>query len=91
MPQSKHRRKGKARPRPRTIEAERTPPKPPPSPPWVPRLGGGLIGIGTLIIILGYFEPVQRVTDSLPFAPNFGLVFGFVLLSVGFVVLTRWR
>lgn len=91
MPQSKHRRKGRNRPRPRTIERQREEPRPSASPPWVPRLGGGLIGIGVLVIILGYLDPVQRLTADLPFAPNFPLVFGFGLLTVGFLVLTRWR
>lgn len=91
MPKSKHRRKGKQRPRPRAVEAERTPPKPPSSPPWLPRLGGGLIALGMLVIILGYLDPVQELLAGLPFAPNTSLIVGFLMLTAGFGVLTRWR
>lgn len=90
MPESKHRRKNKNRKRPRHV----TPPQssPPPSPPWVPRLGVGLLLVGVLVIILGYVPAVQRTLADLPMlGSSWTLVAGFVLLTAGFGVLTRWR
>ena len=91
MPESKHRRKGQNRPRPKTVEKAQEAPRPTASSPWVPRVGGGLLAGGLVVILLGYLEPVQDLTSGFPLAPNFPLVFGFVMLSVGFAVLTRWR
>ncbi len=90
MPESKHRRKNKNRQRPRHV----APPQsgPPPSSPWVPRVGVGLLLVGVLVILLGYVPSVQRVLQDLPsLGPSWTLVVGFVLLSAGFGVLTRWR
>ena len=90
MPESKHRRKDKVRPRPRHV----APPKrnPEPSPAWVPIAGVSLLGVGVLVILLGYLPVVQRFTDGLPIlAGNWTLVSGFVLLVAGFLFLTRWR
>lgn len=92
MPESKHRRKNKNRKRPRhTREPERAPE---PSPPWVPRLGVGLLLVGVLVILAGYVPAVQRSSflANLPWiGANWTLVAGFVLLTAGFGVLTRWR
>ena len=79
MPESRHRRKGQVRPRPREIA-------PPPvrrkrSPMWVPIVGGTLVGGGVLTIILNYIL-WQR---------NVFLVGGFAVLAVGFIFLTQWR
>jgi hypothetical protein len=90
VPESKHRRKNKNRPRERHV----TPPpaKRKPSPDWVPRLGVGLLGVGVLAIILGYVPPITEALRSLPgLGANWTLVGGFVLLVAGFVVLTRWE
>lgn len=92
MPESKHRRKNKNRKRPRHV----TPPvsAPPPSAPWVPRVGVGLLIFGVLVIILGYVPVIQRASlwDSLPWiGSNWTLVLGFLGLTGGFAVLTRWR
>lgn len=87
MPESKHRRKGRQRPR-----AHQTAPpakNPTPSAPWVPALGVGLLIAGVAVILLGYLL-LSEVNWPI-FGPNWGLVAGFVLLIAGFVVLTRWR
>lgn len=92
MPESKHRRKNKNRARARHV----TPPpsKAPPSPPWVPRVGVGLLVVGVLVILLGYVPAFRDAgwVRSLPLLQaNWTLVGGFVLLTSGFAVLTRWR
>ncbi len=90
MPESKHRRKNKARPRPRHVNP---PPKnPEPSPTWLPVTGVSLLGVGVLIILLGYLPAVQEITRDLPgLQSNWTLVSGFALLIAGFMLLTRWR
>ena len=90
MPESKHRRKNKNRARPRHVTPKKS--APPPSPPWVPRLGVGLLIVGVLVIIAGYVPAVQQALAGLPLLQNnWTLVGGFVLLTAGFGVLTRWR
>ncbi|MBW3619924.1 MAG: cell division protein CrgA [Actinobacteria bacterium] len=91
MPESKHRRKNKVRPRPRHVEEPVHKPKP--SPTWVPATGVTLLLLGVLIIILGYIPSIGRWLTGLgvPLGSNLPLVLGFVLLSVGFGFLTRWR
>jgi hypothetical protein len=87
MPQSKHRRKGKQRPR-----AHQTAPpakNPTPSAPWVPAVGVGLLVGGVAVILLGYLL-LEDVNWPI-FGPNWGLVAGFAMLIAGFVVMTRWR
>jgi hypothetical protein len=90
MPQSKHRRKGKQRPR-----AHQTAPparNAPSSPTWVPTVGVGLLLAGIVVIVLGYLPVIaDRIATWPPLGPNNGLVLGFVLLIAGFVFLTRWR
>ena len=89
MPQSKHRRKGKVRPR----AYQTTPParNPTPSPSWVPATGVALLLAGVAVILLGYLV-LSDVTGGWPiFGPNWGLVAGFTLMIGGFVLLTRWR
>jgi hypothetical protein len=87
MPESKHRRSGKNRPREHQTHAPEKKPKP--SPPWVPATGAALLVLGVLIILAGYlFGDVLR----LPYLEqNTGLVVGFITLTVGFGFLTRWR
>jgi hypothetical protein len=87
MPESKHRRKG--RQRPRAHQTAPPPKNPTPSPPWVPALGVGLLIAGVAVILLGYLL-LSGVSWPI-FGANWGLVVGFVLLIAGFVVLTRWR
>jgi hypothetical protein len=90
MPESKHRRKGRSRPR----AYETAPPKknPTPSPPWVPATGAGLLVGGVVVILLGYLPPVNDAISALPpLYGNWGLVVGFVMLAVGFGFLTRWQ
>lgn len=90
MPESKHRRKNKTRPRPRHVEEPVHKPKP--SPTWVPATGVTLLLVGVLVIILGYVPAVgERLVGRVPLGSNLPLVVGFVLLSVGFGFLTRWR
>jgi hypothetical protein len=87
MPQSKHRRKGRQRPR-----AHQTvpPPKNPlPSAPWLAPLAVGLLVAGVAVILLGYLF-LQDVGWPI-FGPNWGLVAGFALIIGGFLLLTRWR
>lgn len=87
MPESKHRRKG--RQRPRAHQTAPPPKNPMPSAPWVPALGVGLLIAGVAVILLGYLL-LSEVNWPI-FGANWGLVAGFVLLIGGFVVLTRWR
>jgi hypothetical protein len=90
MPQSKHRRKGKQRPRAYQTHAPAK--NPTPSPPWVPVASTVLLVLGVLVILVGYLPPVSERLAFLPLlGSNWALVVGFVLLSVGFVLLTRWR
>lgn len=87
MPESKHRRKG--RQRPRAHQTAPPPKNPTPSAPWVPALGVGLLIAGVAVILLGYLL-LSGVNWPI-FGANWGLVAGFALLIAGFVVLTRWR
>jgi hypothetical protein len=90
MPESKHRRSGKNRPRAyQKVEPER---RPAPSPPWVPITGVSLLVAGVAVILIGYLPGVSEALDQLPLlGANWGLVGGFVLLCIGFGFLTRWR
>lgn len=90
MPQSRHRRKGRTRPR----AYQTSPParNPDPSPPWVPATGAGLLIAGVAVILIGYLPGVSQFTSGWPLlGSNWGLVVGFVFLIVGFGLLTRWR
>lgn len=90
MPEPKHRRKGKRRPRPR--KAQGPPVKPEPSPPWVPATGAALLGLGVAVIVVGYIPAVARLTRGLPaLGSNWSLIAGFVFLVGGFGFLTQWR
>lgn len=90
MPESKHRRKNKNRPRPRQMAPVEAKPKP--SPTWVPATGASLLGVGVLIIIVGYLPVVSDFTSGWwALGSSWPLVIGFVLLSAGFGLLTRWR
>lgn len=90
MPKSKHRRRGRNRPRAhQTHEPER---RVEPSPTWVPVTGVTLLIVGVLIILIGYMPGVNEALSTLPvLGSNWGLVGGFVVLSVGFGFLTQWR
>lgn len=81
MPESRHRRKGKTRPRPKDVSGP--PVKPKPSPTWVPVTGVGTILAGVAIIIVNYLPGLIE--------NNLFLVVGFVLMAVGFGFLTKWR
>lgn len=81
VPESRHRRKGKIRPRPK--DATGPPKKPDPSPAWVPVSGVGLILLGVVVIIINYLPGLLR--------NNIYLLVGFGLMAVGFGFLTRWR
>lgn len=94
MPESKHRRKGTARSRPREQraaaqrQAAETRRRPPPS--WWPQVAVGLVVLAVVVIVVGYF--VTGLTAGLPLlGSNWSLVIGFVLLSVGLGMLTRWE
>lgn len=91
MPESKHRRKGKKRERPRHLEAPVK--KDLPSPTWVPATGLCLILGGFLLILAGYLvPPLTRIVQEWPiFEQNWPLVIGFMMLIGGFGFLTRWR
>jgi hypothetical protein len=53
---------------------------------------GRLLVAGILIILLGYLPAVQSVSTTWIWpGSNWGLLVGFVLLSAGLGVLTRWR
>ena len=90
MPESRHRRKGRTRPRP----TRNAPPvkNPPPSPAWVPVVGVGALVVAALVIFVGYLDVVTELTSGLPlFGANWNLVLGFVLFGVGFAFLSKWR
>jgi hypothetical protein len=89
MPESKHRRGGKNRPREFQTHAPEK--KPTSSPTWVPATGTALLVLGVLIILVGYLPGVQDLTRGLPLGTNLSLVAGFAVLMVGFGFLTRWR
>jgi len=90
MPESKHRRRGKARPREHQTHAPEK--KPPPSPTWVPATGAALLVLGVAVILIGYLPGVsERMATWVWLGANWGLVGGFVILAVGFGFLTRWR
>jgi hypothetical protein len=90
MPQSKHRRKGRNRPR----AYQTAPPakNPRPSAPWVPIVATALLVLGVVVILVSYLPGVQNLLASAPpLYGNWGLVGGFVLLLVGFGFLSKWR
>ena len=90
MPESKHRRHGRSRPR--AYETREPQKKPTASPTWVPATGATLLVVGTLVILVGYLPGVSDVMRGWPLlGSNWGLVGGFTLLCVGFGFLTRWR
>jgi hypothetical protein len=90
MPKSKHRRGGRNRPRAHQTHAPER--KPDPSPSWLPTAGGTLLVVGILVILLGYLPGVQDITRGWIWpGSNWGLLVGFLLLSVGFGLLTKWR
>ena len=82
MPKSRHRRKGKRRPRPQ--EAAGPVKKPDPSPRWVPVTGLALCLVGVAVIIVNYVPNFLWTT-------NWGLVAGFGFMAAGFGFLTQWR
>ncbi len=74
-------------PKSRSKRSNYTPPKPAkpkPSPRWVPYVGLGLIGLGVLLVLVQYFVP------ALP-GGNLNLIFGFVAMAGGLLVLSSWR
>jgi hypothetical protein len=80
MPKSKHRRHGKTRPR--AFETHAPERKPDPSPPWVPRVGAGLLVLGLLVILLGYLPVVSDFTSGAALA-RFELGLGAGLRPAG--------
>jgi hypothetical protein len=90
MPESKHRRGG--RNRPRAFETHAPEKNPEPSPTWVPATGTALLVVGVLVILLGYLPGISdAMAGWIWFGSNWGLVAGFLLLTIGFGFLTRWR
>lgn len=90
MPESKHRRHG--RNRPRAYETATPARNPQPSPEWVPIVGTGLLIAGLLVILVGYLPAVSVLMRGWPIlGANWSLVGGFVLLITGFGFLMRWR
>lgn len=90
MPESKHRRSGKNRPRDFQTHAPEK--KPASSPTWVPATGTALLILGVVVILVGYLDEVQNITGGWPLlGTNWGLVGGFLLIIAGFGFLTRWR
>jgi hypothetical protein len=90
MPKSKHRRKGKTRPR--AYQTAPPPRNPDPSPAVVGILGIGLPVAGIAVILLGYLPWIsERMAGVPPLGANNGLVLGFLMMIVGFVFLTRLR
>ncbi len=90
MPESKHRRKGRSRPR--AYQTSPPPRNPDPSPSWLAGTAAGLLVGGVVVILLGYLPAIGSRMQSWPLlGQNWGLIGGFVLLTAGFVLLTRWR
>ncbi|MGI8574180.1 MAG: cell division protein CrgA [Egibacteraceae bacterium] len=75
MPKSRSKRSNYTSPMPK---------KPAASPRWVPYLGLGLIGLGILLVLVQYFVP------GLP-GGNLNLIFGFIAMAGGLLVLSTWR
>jgi hypothetical protein len=90
MPKSKHRRKGRSRPRAyQTVAPVK---HADPSPRWIPMTGVGLLIGGVALILLGYLPVVaDRVASWPPLGPNNFLILGFVVMIAGLVFLTRWK
>jgi hypothetical protein len=81
MPKSKHRRKGRTRPRPQIVAGP--PRKPNPSPTWVPVTGVALLVLGVGVIIVNYIPGfLER---------NWVLFVGFGFMAAGFGFLMRYR
>lgn len=75
-------------PRSKSKRSSYTPPKPakpPPSPRWVPIVGLSVIGIGVAVIIFSYILP-----GVLP-GGNYVLIAGFVMMTLGLLLLSQWR
>ena len=90
MPESKHRRGG--RNRPRAYETHAPEKTPAPSPTWVPATGATLLVVGLLVILAGYLPGVSEAMRGwVWFGSNWGLVLGFVLLAAGLGFLMKWR
>lgn len=90
MPQSKHRRHGRNRPRAYQTHAPQK--NPPPSPSWVPVTGVSLLVAGVAVVLIGNLPAVSSILRTWPwFGGNWNLVGGFALMIVGFGFLTRWR
>jgi hypothetical protein len=90
MPESKHRRSGKNRPRHYQTHAPER--RPAPSPTWVPVTGAALLVVGVLVILIGNLPVVSAVTAGLPLlGSNWSLVGGFLVICAGFGFLVRWR
>lgn len=88
MPKSKHRRKGRARPR--AYETKPPEHKPAPSPPWLAPTAAGLLVGGVVVILVG--QTLGGFMRGWPLlGQNWGLVAGFMLLITGFLLLIRWR
>jgi hypothetical protein len=81
LPESRHRRKGRQRPRQRHVAGP--PRKPDPSPTWIPITGLALILAGIGLVIANYtLGFLQR---------NWLLWVGFAMMAVGFGFLMRYR
>ncbi len=61
------------------------------SPWWIPALMFGLLGVGTLVIILNYVE-LLPTWGFLPDATsNVWLLVGLACILIGIIVATQWR
>lgn len=80
---------GGADPSPIRSGGRYTPPAPRPqkdSPRWVPIVMGALLVVGMLMIVLNYLNLLPGPDPS-----NYYLLGGLALITIGFVVATRWR
>jgi hypothetical protein len=75
-------------PRSKSKRSSYTPPKPAkpaPSPRWVPIVGLAVIALGVAVIIFSYILP-----GVLP-GGNYVLIAGFVMMTLGLLLLSQWR
>ncbi len=90
MPESKHRRHGRNRPREYQTHAPEK--KAPPSPTWVPVTGASLLVGGVIVILLGNLPGVRALTRTwIWLGGNWTLIVGMLLIMAGFGFLMKWR
>ncbi len=84
MPESRGRKKGRARPEPTAASSKLAQP----NPGWYAPVMVGLMVLGLIWIVVVYLSQGQYPVASLG---NWNLAIGFGLIVVGFLMTTNWR